>query len=121
MPPKLALVVSNPANKKKTAYDKLERISLNACVMMAPLASARQLPVVQLPKPGSMLAGQPVTDATSRQAAIEPIGNAVLALPGGSVALVSANMDNIYGILNQLGTPSECYDSPQRTQCKRCR
>ena len=52
-----------------------------------------------------MLDGQPVTDSTSRQAAIEPIANAVLQLPAGSVALIAANSDNIYGILNRLGVP----------------
>src|SRR5207253_3304567 len=36
---------------------------------------------------------------------IEPIANALLKLPGGSVALVGANSDNIYGILNKLGVP----------------
>lgn len=70
-----------------------------------PVAAVQKLPIVQLPAPGSTLAGQPVTDSTSRQAAIEPIANAVLQLPAGSVALIGANSDNIYGILNRLGVP----------------
>ncbi len=70
-----------------------------------PVAAAQKLPIVQLPTLGSMLDGQPVTDSTSRQAAIEPIANAVLQLPAGSVVLIAANSDNIYGILNRLGVP----------------
>jgi hypothetical protein len=70
-----------------------------------PVAAVRKLQIVQLPAPGSMLDGQLVTDSTSRQAAIEPIANAMLKLPAGSVALVAANSDNIYGILNRLGVP----------------
>lgn len=69
------------------------------------VAAVQKLQVVQLPAPGSMLAGQPVTDSTLRQAAIEPIANAVLQLPAGSVVLIAANSDNIYGILNRLGVP----------------
>ena len=70
-----------------------------------PVAAIQNLRVVQLPTPGSTLAGQLVTDALSRQAAIEPVANAVLQLPAGSVALIGANSDNIYGLLNRLGVP----------------
>lgn len=70
-----------------------------------PIAAIQKLQIVQLPAPGSTLGGQPVTDSTPRQAAIEPIASAVLQLPAGSVALVGANSDNIYGILNRLGVP----------------
>lgn len=70
-----------------------------------PVARVQNIQVVQLPAPGSMLAGQTVTDATSRQAAIAPIADAVLQLPAGSVVLIGANSDNVYGILNRLGVP----------------
>jgi hypothetical protein len=70
-----------------------------------PVATSQKLEIVQLPTPGSMLDGQPVTDSTSRQAAIAPLADAVLRVPPGSVVLIAANSDNIYGILNRLGVP----------------
>jgi hypothetical protein len=70
-----------------------------------PIAAVQKLQIMQLPAPGSLLNGQPVTDATSRQAAIQPIAGALLQLPPGSVALAALNSDNIYGILNRLGVP----------------
>jgi hypothetical protein len=69
------------------------------------IASAQGLSVVQLPAPGSMLDGKPVTDQTSRRAAIEPVSDALLKLPAGSVALVGLNSENIYAILNRLSIP----------------
>jgi phosphohistidine phosphatase SixA len=69
------------------------------------IAAAHGLPVVQLPKPGSMLNGEQVTDKTTRQAPIELISEALLNLPAGSVALVGLNSENIYAILNRLGVP----------------
>ena len=70
-----------------------------------PVAASQKLQIVQLPTPGSVLDGQPITDSTSRQAAIAPIADAVLGLPSGSVVLIAGNSDNIYGILNRLGVP----------------
>ena len=70
-----------------------------------PVAASQKLHIEQLPTPGSLLHGQPVTDSTTRQAAVAPIADAVLRLPSGSVVLIAANSDNIYGILNQLGVP----------------
>jgi hypothetical protein len=69
------------------------------------VAVARRLPIVQLPEPGSLLNGKTVTDDTSRRAPIEPISDALLRLPGGSVVLVGLNSENIYAILNRLGVP----------------
>ena len=69
------------------------------------IATAQRLPVVQLPEPGSLLNGKTVTDDTSRRAPIEPISEALLRLPGGSLALVGLNSENIYAILNRLGVP----------------
>lgn len=73
--------------------------------MVGAIASAQGLAVVQLPVPGSMLDGQPVTEQTSRRASIEPISTALLKLPPGSVALAALNSENIYAIMNRLGVP----------------
>jgi hypothetical protein len=69
------------------------------------IAALQALPIVRLPAPGSMLNGQPVNDETSRRAPIEPIAEALLTLPAGSVALAALNSENIYAILNKLGVP----------------
>ncbi len=79
--------------------------TIRARQMVEDIASARGLPIVQLPVPGSILDGQPVTDLTSRRAPIEPIATALLKLPAGSVALVAGNSENIFAILNRLGVP----------------
>lgn len=64
------------------------------------------LPVVQLPQPGSTWQGHCVTDELSRQEAIEPIANALLALAPGGTAVAALNSDNIFGVLNRLGVPT---------------
>ena len=69
------------------------------------IAAAQELPVMQLPMPGSMLDGSLVTDQTSRRAAIEPVAEALARLPPGSMALAALNSENIYAILNRLGIP----------------
>jgi Histidine phosphatase superfamily (branch 1) len=69
------------------------------------IADAQKVAVVQLPAPGSMYEGKPVTDETTRRAAIEPIAEILLKLPAGSTALVGLNSENIYAILNKLGVP----------------
>ena len=68
-------------------------------------ASDRSLPIIQLPIPGSSLNGQVVTDEISRRAAIDPIADALLRLPAGSIAVVALNSENIYAVLNRLGIP----------------
>jgi hypothetical protein len=73
--------------------------------MVEGIASAHGLSVIQLPVPGSIVDGQPVTDQTSRRAPIEPIATALLKLPPGSVALAALNSENIFAILNRLGVP----------------
>jgi hypothetical protein len=73
--------------------------------MVEAIASAHGLAVIQLPVPGSILDGQPVSDQTSRRAPIEPIATALLKLPPGSVALAALNSENIFAILNRLGVP----------------
>jgi hypothetical protein len=73
--------------------------------MVEKIASAQGNSVTQLPAPGSIIDGQPVTDRTSRRAPIEPIATALLKLPPGSIALAALNSENIFGILNRLGVP----------------
>lgn len=73
--------------------------------MLEDLSAKHSLPIVQLPVPGSILGGEPVTDQTSRRAPIEPISDALLRLPAGSVAFAALNSENIYAILNRLGVP----------------
>ena len=73
--------------------------------MVEAIAPAQSLTVMQLPMPGSTLDGQPVTQKTSRRAAIDPISTALLKLPPGSIALAALNSENIFAILNRLGIP----------------
>ncbi|MBK8324846.1 MAG: histidine phosphatase family protein [Betaproteobacteria bacterium] len=73
--------------------------------MLEEVSATSRLPIVQLPTPGSTLDGQVVNDQTTRRAPIEPISDALLKLPPGSVALVALNSENIYAILNKLGVP----------------
>ncbi len=73
--------------------------------MLEAIAAKQGLQIVQLPAPGSVLDGQPVTEQTSRRAPIEPVAAALLKLPPGSVALAALNSENIYAILNRLGVP----------------
>lgn len=79
--------------------------TIRARQMVEGIASVHGLSVIQLPVPGSILDGQPVTDQTSRRAPIEPISTALLKLPPGSVALAALNSENIFAILNRLGVP----------------
>jgi hypothetical protein len=70
------------------------------------LARDRSLPIVQLPQRGTTWKGQTVTDEMSRQEAIDPIADALLALAPGSTAVAALNSDNIFGVLNRLGIPA---------------
>lgn len=88
--------------------------TVRAKQMLDPIGAGLGLEVVQLPRPGSILDGQPVTDQTSRRAPIEPISRALLALPPGSVALAALNSENIYAVLNRLGVPQP----PPGATCK---
>ena len=74
--------------------------------MLEAIAQAQNVPITQLPVPGSILDGHAVTDQTSRRAAIEPIAAALLKLPPGSTALAVLNSENIFAILNRLGVPA---------------
>ena len=69
------------------------------------IAAIHMLPVMQLPTPGSVIDGKAVDDQTTRRAPIEPVSEALLKLPAGSVALVGLNSENIYAIINKLGVP----------------
>lgn len=55
--------------------------------MLDKMASERRLQVTMLPAPGSTFQGEQVTDQTTRRAPIEPVSQALLSLPPGSVAL----------------------------------
>lgn len=72
---------------------------------LEPVARGQSLAILQLPRPGSTLDGQLVDDRLTRQAAVGPVAEALLALPAGSVALIAGNSDNIFAILNRLGVP----------------
>jgi hypothetical protein len=72
---------------------------------IAGVATKQGLPIVQMPQPGSLYEGRPVTDQTTRRAPIEPLSKALLSLPTGSAALVGLNSENIFAILNNLGVP----------------
>jgi Histidine phosphatase superfamily (branch 1) len=71
--------------------------------MVEAIASAQGLTVMQLPMPGSMIDGQPVTEQTSRRVPIDRVSTALLKLPPGSVALAALNSENIFAIMNRLG------------------
>src|SRR6202008_4400206 len=72
---------------------------------VAPVAAKYNLPIIQLPDPKSLIDGKPITDQTPRSVPVEPVSDALMKLPAGSVALVGLNSENIYGILNKLGVP----------------
>ena len=73
--------------------------------MLDRMASSRGLPIAMLPAPGSLYQGERVTDQTTRRAPIEPVSQALLSLPPGSVAVAALNSENIYAVLNRLGIP----------------
>lgn len=83
-----------------------------ALQMVEPVALVRNLPVLQLPRPGVQLDSTLVSDRTSSRAAIGPLVEALRALPPGSRALVGVNSDNVYAIMNSLGVPAGTPDQP---------
>lgn len=89
---------------------------------IAAIAAKQNLAIVQFPEPGSLLYGNRVTDQTPRRAAIEPLSDAVLKLPSGSVVLLSLNSENIYAILNKLGVPAAApgQSCPSGSMCVPC-
>lgn len=80
--------------------------------MLEEISAAHRLPIVQLPTPGAVLEGKVVDDQTSRRAPIDPLAQALLQLPAGSVAIVALNSENIYAILNRLGVPQAAPGQP---------
>jgi hypothetical protein len=72
---------------------------------VAPAAAEHGLEVTQLPKPGSVLDGGIVSDATPSRLAVEPLVQALKRLPAGSRALVGVNADNIFAVMSGLGVP----------------
>ena len=71
---------------------------------VAPAASEHGLEVTQVPKPGSLLNGAIVSDATPSRLAVEPLIQALRSLPAGSSALVGVNADNIFAVMSGQGT-----------------
>ena len=83
-----------------------------ALQMVEPVALARNLPVLQVPRPGVQPDSTLVSDGTSSRVAIGPLVQALRALPRGSRALVGVNSDNVYAILNGLGIPVATAEKP---------
>lgn len=84
------------------------------------LAKKNGLMTVQLPQPGSIIDGRTIVgDGTPAYIAIEPLSKALQALPSGSIAMVGANSDNIYAILNKMGVPVATKDPNTEERCKR--
>ena len=80
--------------------------------MVEPVAQASRLPVEQLPRPGTTVAGAIVADSTPARVAVAPLVQALRALPRGSTALVGVNSDNIYALLNGMGVPVATVERP---------
>jgi len=80
--------------------------------MVEPVALARNLSVQQLPRLGIQPDNTVVSEHTSSRAAIAPLVRALRELPAGSRALVGANSDNVYAILNGLGVPTGTPEQP---------
>jgi hypothetical protein len=73
--------------------------------MVDAIAERQQLPIRQLPEPGSTIDGAVVNDRTSSRVATPLLVEALRALPPGSTALVGVNSDNVFAILHGLGVP----------------
>lgn len=73
--------------------------------MLEAIAARDGLTITQLPAPGSLYQGEVVTDKTTRRAPVEPISEALLRLPPGSVAIAALNSENIFAIFHKLGVP----------------
>jgi hypothetical protein len=80
--------------------------------MVERVAQERQLPVRQLPVPGTRLDGVVVTDSVPSRAAIRPLVEALQTLPAASRVLVGVNSDNIYALLHGLGVPTASPAAP---------
>jgi hypothetical protein len=90
--------------------------------MVDAIAERRQLPIRQLPEPGSAIDGAVVNDRTPSRVATPLLIEAVRALPPGSTALVGVNSDNLFAILHGLGVPLASAERPcdTRSSCVPC-
>jgi hypothetical protein len=68
-----------------------------------PLAEAKGIEVVQIPKIGSYINGMEVTNRSRGNTAIAPMLKALKSLPDGSIAVVIANSGNLFPIMSQYG------------------
>jgi hypothetical protein len=86
--------------------------TIRARQMVEPVAHERQLPVRQLPVPGAPLDGVVVSESTPSKVAVQPLVDALRAVPQGSRVLVGVNSDNIYAVLHGLGVRSATAENP---------
>jgi hypothetical protein len=86
--------------------------TLRAYQMVEPVAQDQNLPVRQLPQPGTRLGAVLVVDSTPAKMAVAPLLGGLRGLPPGSTALVGVNSDNIYALLNGLGVPVATAGTP---------
>lgn len=87
--------------------------------MAEPIAMASRLPIVQLPRPGSTIDGQTVTEGTATGAAAKPLLEGIRAVPPGSTVLVAGNRENLFAIINDLGVPL-CSAAPAGNPADNC-
>lgn len=68
-----------------------------------PTGEGHDLPVIQLPEPGSTVDGQMVDQSTSSSASIEPMVEFLLELPPGSVAVCAGHSGTLLAVIAGLG------------------
>ena len=84
-----------------------------------PLAMAKSLEVVQMPRIGSTVDGKKVTNRSKGNVAIKPILEALEGLPDNSVAVVIANSGNLFPIMSKFGvtqlpcTSKKCFPTEE--------
>jgi hypothetical protein len=79
---------------------------------VAPAAESHRLAVTLLPALGSEVDGTVIDGVSPSRLAVAPLSEALNSLPPGSVALVGANSDNLFAILNRLGVPLGTSQAP---------
>jgi hypothetical protein len=82
------------------------------------LAKDQGLEVIRVPKPGSIVDGDEVTNRSKGKIATEPMINALNEVPDGSAVVVSANSGNLFKIMAGVGVESGSDDMP--CESKRC-
>ena len=88
-----------------------------------PLAEAHGLEIRQMPAPGSTQDDTEVTEATHATASIEPMIEALCAVPPGSVVVAAGHSSTLYAIMEGLGVRVATEDEPCEegdTSCLPC-